>query len=300
VLLLACVHELLLRPGNSDRQLARFYPNVTTEPDPGDPLPSLRRFCAEHRSALIELLATRSTQTNEIGRCALLLPVFGMLADEVGPLAHLDVGASAGLTLLLDRFQYRYEPGGEVGDPSPVVLSCGTRGAVPVPREMPAITRRLGLDRTPVDVHDAGQRRWLEACVWPDQVDRFERLRAALEMAQAAEVNVQRGDAVGDTARLAATLAASGHPVVTTTFVLNYLSSGDRTAYLASLDELGGELDLSWVIAESPAAVHELPVPRSADVRERPVLVLVRWRAGRRHVAHLATAHPHGYWLHWT
>ena len=107
----------------------------------------------------------------------------GCWPDEVGDLAHLDVGASAGLNLLFDRYEYVYDPGGAVGGPSPVRLECGTRGSVPVPPSMPRVVQRCGLDRSPVDVHDAERRRWLEACVWPDQIDRFERLRAALDIA---------------------------------------------------------------------------------------------------------------------
>jgi hypothetical protein len=295
VLLLACVHMLLLGPEGRDADLARFYPNLTAAPADGDPVPALRRFCRGHGDRLAELLATRSTQTNEIGRCALLLPAFGLLAAEVGALSHLDVGASAGLNLLLDRYRYTYVPGGSVGDASPVTLECGTRGAVPVPVAMPDVGERVGLDRAPVDVRDPEQRRWLEACVWPDQIDRFERLRAALAMAATTGLDVREGDAVADTASLAAALAA--HPVITTTWVLNYLSSAERTAYVEHLDELGRHGELSWVFAESPVLVPELPV--TDRTQAQTALVLVRWRAGRRTVTHLGDAHPHGYWLHW-
>ena len=295
VLFLACVHSILLGPAGQGDPLAGWYPNLTGRPSTGDPLPALRAFCAAHRAELEELLATRSTQTNEIGRCALLLPAFGMLAAEVGPLAHLDVGTSAGLNLLLDRYHYLYVPGGEVGGPSPVSLECGTRGDVPVPTAMPEVVERRGLDRSPIDVHDPDQRRWLEACVWPDQTDRFERLRAALELAAESSTEITTGDAIADTPRLARELAA--HPVITNTWVLNYLSGAERTAYLAALDELGRERDVSWVFAESPVLVPELPV---ADRRStQTTLVLVRWRDGRRTVDHLGDAHPHGYWLHW-
>src|SRR5918996_215240 len=91
VLLFACVHALLLN-GDGGEDLARHHPNPAADPDPGDPLPALRRFCAERQAELIAMLATRHTQTNEIGRCALLLPAFGMLAAEQGELVHLDVG----------------------------------------------------------------------------------------------------------------------------------------------------------------------------------------------------------------
>ena len=302
VLLFACVHDLLLAGVDGDRaDLARYYPNLTANSDAGDPLPALRRFCAHHDAALTALLASRSTQTNEVGRCALLLPAFALLATDVGPLAHVDVGASAGLNLLLDRYGYRYEPGDSVGPASgsPVELVCGTRGGVPVPTALPVIADRIGLDRAPVDVHDAAATRWLEACVWPDQPDRFERLRTALAMARTNCVVVRRGDAVADTPALVESVAGSGHPVVTNTWVLNYLSGPERTAYVEVLDAVGAGLDLSWVYVESPYLTPELPGPDGGEPSDRTALVLVRWRSGERTVDHLADAHPHGYWLHW-
>jgi hypothetical protein len=298
VLLFACVHDLLL--AGADGDLARFYPNLTPSPAAGDPVPALREFCARYDADLTALLASRSTQTNEIGRCALLLPAFGLVASECGVLAHVDVGASAGLNLLLDRYRYRYEPGGTVGPPtSPIELACGTRGDVPVPRRMPEVAARLGIDPKPVDVHDDSQARWLEACVWPDQTDRFERLRAALELARRECRSVQRGDAVRDTGPLVEALAGAGHPVVTNTWVLNYLTGAERASYVAALDAVGARRDLSWVYLESPYLTPELPGPAGDPAIDRTVLVLVRWRSGHRTVDHLADTHPHGYWLHW-
>ena len=84
---------------------------------------------------------TRSTQTNEVGRCATFLPVLGLVAGEVGPLALVDVGSSGGLTLLLDRYECRYEPGGAVGGPSPVVLDVRHAWRRPDPRPVPARRR---------------------------------------------------------------------------------------------------------------------------------------------------------------
>ena len=299
VLLLGCVHDLLLAAPDGE-ELARYYPNLTVEPDLGDPVPAFGELCRRRSNELAELLRTRRTQTNEIGRCALLLPAFGLLADEVGLLAHLDVGTSAGLTLLLDKYRYVYEPGGELGADSPVTLTCGTRGRVPVPARVPAIGARRGIDPVPVDVNDEARARWLEACVWPDQIDRFERLRAAIELARSTDLDVQFGDAVDDTAHHVCDLSAHGHPVVTNTWVLNYLSAEQRRAYVDVLDGVGRHTDLSWVYLESPHLTPELPSPRGDPAVDGTVLVLVRWRAGQRTVDHLADAHPHGYWLKWT
>jgi hypothetical protein len=297
VLLFACVHWLLLN--EPDQPLARHYPNLTADADPTDPYPAFREFCVAHEARLTELLSTRSTQTNEVGRCATLVPVLGIVAGEVGPLALVDVGSSGGLTLLFDRYECQYDPGGTVGGPSPVVLSCGTRGDVPVPEQHPHAGARIGLDRAPIDLTDPEAARWLEACVWPDQADRFHRLRAAIGLAQSDAPVVRAGDAVDDLADTIALVAGHGHPVVSNTWVLNYLSEAQRQAYVAELDRLGAISDLSWIYAEMPAMVSGLPVPDDPAREHRTVVTLVRWRDGVRTVDHLADAHPHGSWINW-
>lgn len=297
VLLFACVHWLLLNePGHA---LAAHYPNLTPQPKLDDPYPAFRAFCAEHEERLADLLSTRSTQTNEVGRCATLVPVLDLVGAEVGPLALVDVGSSGGLTLLFDRYECRYVPGGTVGGPSPVVLECGTRGDVPIPSRFPAVAARIGLDRSPVDLTDPDAARWLEACVWPDQPERFHRLHAAIGLAQTDAPVVRAGDAVEDLADTIALVAGHGHPVVLNTWVLNYLSDAQRLAYVAELDRLGASSELSWIYAEMPALVSGLPVPDDPGREHRTVVTLVRWRDGVRSVDHLADAHPHGAWMHW-
>jgi len=296
VLLFAAVHDLVLRDVESE--LRRFYPNVALEPDRSDPFPAFRDCSLRHHESLTALIATRSTQTNEVGRCAQFLPALGLLAQEVGTLAHLDIGTSAGLNLLLPRYEFHYVPDGAVGGPSPVVIQCATRGRVPVPASVPDIGISIGLDISPIDVLDDEEVLWLEACVWPDQPDRFARLVAAIELARRHPPDVRRGDAEGALPELVEEAAAHGHPVVTNSWVLNYLSPSQRTAYVDALDGVGRGRDLSWIIAESPAQTPELPVP-AATTEDLTVVSLVRWRAGRRTVIRLATTHPHGYWLHW-
>ncbi|MFP5487721.1 MAG: DUF2332 domain-containing protein, partial [Acidimicrobiia bacterium] len=243
--------------------------------------------------------ATHSTQTNEVGRCGLLLPAFGVLGAELGPLAWIDVGTSAGLNLRLDRYEYRYEPGGAVGGPSSVRVEVGTRGSVPVPDALPTFGRRIGLDRDPLDPTDPIAGRWLRACVWPDQVDRFRRLDAAIELSAETPVEMHRGDAVDDLAAIVSTVAPDVPVVVTTTWVLPYLSDDRRTRFVATLDRIGAARDLSWIYAESPADADGVPFADEVRGRAVTALGLVRWRDGERRLDHLGVAHPHGVWLHW-
>ena len=206
VTLFAAVHDLLLAdPG---QPLAEFYPNLTPTPRTDDPVPGFVAFCAAHRDEIVHLVRTRVPQTNEIGRSALLLVALAQLGDEVGPLAHVDVGASAGLNLLTEHYGYDYS-GHRLG-PDRLVLPCSVRGEATaphrLPRTMPTFTAHVGLDANPVDLNDPEQVRWLEACVWPDQTDRFHRLQEAIAIARRVGVTVKAGDAVAD---LPSTLATA-------------------------------------------------------------------------------------------
>ena len=303
VLFFAAVHALLL--DEPDVELAQWYRNLTAEPrSPSER--SLRavfeHFVAERRGELEQLVATRTTQTNEVGRCSLLLPALALLAGEVGSLGHLDVGASGGLNLLLDRYEYHYRSDGvlrAVGGPSTVVLTSDVRGDMPVPSRLPEIASRCGIDRRPIDVTDPVEAQWLEACVWPDHVDRFRRLVAAIELAREHPPELLAGDAVSSLRPAVDRVGASAHPVVTNSWVLNYLTPTGRADYLAELDAIGAERDLSWVYAEAPALIPELPNEPDPIDPHRTVLSMARWRGGERTVAHLATCHPHGFWIHW-
>ena len=296
VLLLAAVHSLVL--AEPDLELAAWYPTTARAPRTSDAFPAFARLCHDRADEIRQIVGTRSVQTNEVGRCAFLLPALGLIEAEAGPLALVDVGTSAGLNLQLDRFEYRYSPGGRVGGPSPVVLECGIRGEVPIPRSVPTIASRIGIDRSPLDAGDPQHARWLLACVWPDQADRFHRLAAAIEVAAANPVTVRHGDAVRDVRAAVTAQAKTAHPVVINSWVLNYLPERARRDYVAELDGAGQEHDLTWIAAESPAMCVGLPYPDHLIGLDRTVVLLVRWRRGIRTVAHLATAHPHGYWMH--
>jgi hypothetical protein len=297
VLLFAAVHDLVLSdPG---LELAGWYPTVTAEPLGGDPFPKFRQLCLDRRDHLEGVISTRSTQTNEVARCAFFLPALSAIARDEFPLALVDIGASAGLNTLFDQFEYRYQPGGSLGGPSPVVIECALSGDAPIPSEFPTVTTRISLDISPIDVTDLDQARWLKACIWPDQAERFARLEGAIALAYDHEIDIRRGDAVDRVAELVREAAPDGHPVVMNSWVLNYLTHDERLAYLAELDKVGEELDFSWVFAESPLFCSGIPMPQDAALQQRTVVMIARWRQGARTLEHVGTAHPHGRWLNW-
>ena len=152
-------------------------------------------FCLEHEPELRHLLETRLVQTNAVPRSlALRIGLTRVDADAV----HLvDVGASAGIHLRVDRFGY-IVGGRQFGDPaSPVQIEAELRGDAPLPDldAIPAIASATGVDLAPVDVTDREQRRWLEALVWPESTREAELLQAALGVVAGDPPAVLAGDA---------------------------------------------------------------------------------------------------------
>ena len=218
--------------------------------DPGN-WPELRTVLREHGEEVTGLVRRRATQLNEPNRCATLLPI---LARIPGPLALLEVGASAGLCLLPDRYAYDYDGGPRVnpGAPGPV-LQCAVRGPVPVPARAPEVVWRAGLDLSPIDVGDDAAVAWLEALIPPDEPDRLERLRAAVALARRDPPPVVEGDLRRDLPALAASAPPGATLVVFHSGVLAYLGDADRVAFAATVRSLGA----AWISNEPPWAQPE-------------------------------------------
>jgi len=206
----------------------------------GDPA-AFHEWVLANWAAVEAAVLTRATQTNEVGRCAALLPV---LAGLPQPLALLEVGTSAGLCLYPDRYAYRY---GDrlVGSGEPV-LKCAATGLEP-PAGLPEVVWRAGLDLNPLDVTDPADLAWLEALTWPEHEHRRARLRAAAAVAAADPPLLVRGDLVDDLPALAARAPAGATLVVFHTSVLFYVPPPRRAAFTDLVRDLPGH----WVAVES-------------------------------------------------
>lgn len=303
-LVYAAIHHLLL--SGLVHPLGDHYATITPHPVDDDPEPALRDFVTTHRDAIAELVATRATQTNSIERSTVMLVLLARLGDETGDLGLVDVGTSGGANLLLDRWTHRYatatgtttvRPSSPI-DP-PVVLDSRVSGPAPLPRTMPTVAWRLGIDESPVDPDDPDEVRWLLACVWPGDLPRFRRLERAMDVVRAERPAVAGADAVDDLEHVLAEVPGGVHPTVTTSWVLNYLTHERQAEFLAHLDRIATHRDLSLVTFESARRTPGLVVPDGSATDDTTVLGWYRWRGGRRTVAHVATAHAHGRWIRW-
>jgi len=240
----------------------------------------------EHLVAMLE----RPPQTNEVARSAILLPALLTIARTTTlPLALLELGASAGLNLLWDRFHYRYGDA-EWGDAtSPVRLAPDLRGGMPRLDGVINIVSRRGVDVAPIDAANTDDRLRLRSYVWADQTARLARLDGALALAQALSLRVETGDAAVwlDTA-----LADRADNVATVVFhsvMWLYLPPATQQHIASALNQAGANASatrpLAWLRFEGVSG------------REPATLTLTQWPAAETRV--LAQADFHGRWLDW-
>jgi hypothetical protein len=247
---------------------------------------AFRAFVVRHQDDLRDLMSVRSTQTNEPGRCAALLPLLAALTQ---PIALLEVGASAGLCLLPDR--YRYDYGGRRVGPadSPVTFPCEPRGSVPVPEAVPEVAWRLGVDLHPLDVTDPDTGRWLSALVWAADTEREDRLQAAIRVASSDPPSVISGDLLSETTTLAASAPSDATLVVFHSAVMPYLSREDRARFI----DVVSQLPAVWVSFEGLGVLPGICARLGVSERDDRAFVLAR--DGQP----VALASPHGRWMRW-
>ena len=252
---------------------------------------SFRAFCLEHRDAMLGVIETRATQTNEVRRSAVLLPAF--LAAATGrPIALVEVGASAGLNLLFDRYAYDYGSGRTLGEGRPVLPSDVDDAFVP--SAFPEVVWRQGIDREPVDVRDDAAVAWLRACIWADQADRVERFEEAVATARPDPPSIVHGNALDVLRDVGAEVPADAHLVLFHTWVVAYFTRPERAQLFDMIDSIGATRDLTWLSAESPHIVT--PLGLAPDVTT--VMGMITYTAGERTVSVFGACHPHGAWLH--
>jgi hypothetical protein len=245
---------------------------------------TLRGLVQRNEAELARVMLARRTQTNEPARCAMLLPALAQLPE---PLALIEVGASAGLTLLFDCYSYDY--GGDLvvgSDPDAPTLRCAVRGPVPLPTRVPVIAWRAGLDLNPLDVTRDDDVHWLSCLVWPGESDREARLAAAIAAARRHPPPVYRGDLLTDLPALAAQAPAEATLVIFHSAVLAYVEPEDRERFAQTVCGLAAV----WLSNEAPGVVPGMPF---TDFREATCVL------GRDGRTPLAFTDGHGAWLHW-
>jgi hypothetical protein len=293
-MLFGAVHELLLRRHRGD-PLAAYYPSIAgTEARTGNPALAFRRFCGVHEETITGIIRSRVTNTNEVRRAAVVLPglMRAAAALEAKPFV-IELGASIGLTLAFDSYRYAYrdengESLAQFGDAdAPLTLECTLKGDgrpdfLPA---FPALAGRVGIELHPVDIHDRDTIHWLRALVWPEQLDRAERLMKAVEHVRAAtsRPEIIAGDVADRLPDAIARAPADAPLIVFHTYAAYQFSHEAHAAVTGHLKDAAAtrpvmRLAMEWSMEGNDLTLHDV----AAGTAER-----------------LGFCDPHGAWLEW-
>ncbi len=280
------LHRLVL--DGRDDTLAAVYPPHRADDE------SLARAVgqaiASHDEALLAALDL-PPQTNEIGRSGMLLPGFLAIARETGlPLALCEIGSSAGLNLLFDRFGYVYGDA-RWGDPaSPVQLAPDVRGTPPPLGGSLSVVSRHGCDIAPVETDTHEGRMRLRSYLWADQLLRHQRLDGALRLAERFPATLAKEDAATFVAGKLSERADGSTFVLFHSIMWQYMPDETSGAILDALARAGQKAS-----AAAPVAHLRMEPLNLAD--PFATLSLTLWPDGT--TRHLARCDFHGRWIEW-
>ncbi len=285
--LLGAVHALVL--GGRAPALAAFYPSAGGRFEADGAFRALCAVCDAHRDDLRDAAATLRVQTNEVRRSAALVPGFLRVAARTGlPLRIREIGSSAGLNLVFDRYRYELGPYQWGDAASPLLLAASWDGAPPDLAAPLRVASRRGCDLAPFDLRDPAHRLRLESFLWPEQLERLARLRAALALAMDEAPTIDR-EAAG--AWVEAQLTECDDGVATVLFhsvVWWYIPEAERARITRAMESAGASAThaapLAWLRMEG-ATLEE------AELRLR------LWPDGEDTL--LARVHYHGAEVRW-
>ena len=288
-LFLAAVHNLLLR--GADDPLARYYPSRGGDRPVDEQLDrDFRAFCLTHRAEIGVIMETRRVQTNEVARCAYLVPAFQLIARDAPdrPLALVEVGTSAGLLLNWDHYAYEFD-GQHLGGESTLTIGCtlaGT-GRPLLGSALPEVASRVGIDLNPIEVRNPEESLWLRSLVWGDEPERARRLERAIVIVARDPPRFVQADALEALPELLSRVSLDATLVVFHAHTLNQFTPEGRARFHALLAKSAEQRDLYHLSLEGLGS-------------RQPLMSLEVFRRGEvptgRDLAHFDA---HGGWLEW-
>jgi hypothetical protein len=288
-LFLAAVHFLLLK--GYKHPLSKFYPSIfDVEFYTEDPFPYFRSFCFEHYTEIQNLISSRRVQTNEVKRCACLLPAFAFIARQVKerPLFFIEIGSSAGLNLLWHRYRYNYGNEIQWGDVnSPVQINCSFQGNKPLIQQVfPKIVSCVGIDLNPINLSDPNEVLWLRALIWPEHKERVNLLNSAIQVARANALTIIAGDAIKALPEILASVPEHVELCIFHTFTLNQFSP-DASEKLFSL------------LAQHSFKQHLFVISIEMKAKVKALVEITFFERGVKTSQSLAYCSPYGEWIEW-
>ncbi|MFJ7738687.1 DUF2332 domain-containing protein [Lysinibacillus sp. NPDC097287] len=285
-LLFGAVHFLLLK--GSEHILKEFYPSLVSNPKPpSESYEYFKDFCLLNIKEIIQILQTKLVQTNEVRRCAYLYPVFSFIYEKTKkPLALIEIGTSAGLQLLWDKYSYTINNKDLVGNlDSTLQISTVCIGdELPFLKPTsPPVSTRIGIDLNIVDLTNEEELLWLKALIWPEHKERLILLEQAANYVIDASIQFVEGDGVALLNTFVDKIAMDQTICIYHTHVANQMPIETRKSLLDIIESIGKNKDVFHIYN---------------NIQDK-YLHLDYYINGLEHTQTIAETDGHGRWFKW-
>lgn len=212
----------------------------------------LKEFCEDYEAELIACFQTKIVQTNEVNRAIYLYPIFSEIAQRTqSPLSLMEIGTSAGLLLNLDHYNFEVveqEAIKRFGDPnSELTLRAENRGDS-LPNLTPfTVQHRIGIDLNILDLRNKDDFCWLNALIWPEHLERKNRLKSAREINNKISKELHEGDFLGYLPKKISMIDKTSKIVIFHTHVANQFSMELKSELVNLLQDLSMEREIYHV-----------------------------------------------------
>ena len=193
----------------------------------------------------------------------------------------------------MDLYEYAYNGQWRIGN-SPVKVNSEIKaGALPTFQEMVRIDKKIGIDQHLLNVKERDNALWLQALIWPDQMERFQRLKQAIQLAQNASLQLIQANKVEEFKAIIQAQSKDQPTVIYHTHVLYQFTPEERFLFRKMLDEIGLERDLYYLAVEAKPVFDQDYGPKGVQ------MVLTTYQNGIKDTQFMGLTNGHAKWIEW-
>ena len=237
-------------------------------------------------------MQTKIVQTNEVSRSSILINGFNWIIHQQhkSELSLIEVGCSAGLNLCWDDFCYKFEEKIIGHDNCHLVLTCGVKGSYRPDLDFSSlkIKDRVGIDLNPLNISSSEDSLWLQALIWPEQLNRIDRLQKAIEISKNEPKVLIKGNAVNKLSEILTNIDKDSIAVVYQSFAFYLFSEAEKEKITNIL------LDTS-----KSRPIFLLSMEWEGIEGKKTFLKVDSFMNGSQDSLILAECHFHGEWIKW-
>lgn len=246
-LFLGAVHYLLLK--GKEHELKQYYASIVGPPKEVErSFTHFKDFCRLYREEIISILKTKLVQTNEVRRCAYLYPIFCFIYNKLkNPLSLVEIGSSAGLQLLWDRYCYSYGTSEVFGEKdSSVHITAEIKGdnfpfLLP---SSPPVAIRIGLDLHTNDLSNPDDYLWLKSLIWPEHRQRVQLFENAANCYNQQPAKLIQGDGIDLLIEIADAIPKESTLCIFHTHVANQIPTDEKNKLIENIKTIAKDRDV--------------------------------------------------------